>query len=55
MTARVLAVSSSSDLPETHMFCGLRQAGVEFEVMYSDAVGYRHTGSGGRPLEYQPF
>ncbi len=42
MAARVLAVSSSSDLPETHMFCGLRQAGVHIEVMCSDAAPHRH-------------
>jgi len=33
---RVLAVTFGSDLSETHMFCGLRRAGVQLEVMCED-------------------
>lgn len=41
MAIRVLAVTSSSDLPETHVFCGLKQAGVDIEVMCSDAAPHQ--------------
>ena len=33
MTISCIAVTSHSDLPETHLFIGLRQAGVDLEVM----------------------
>jgi len=41
MAIRVLAVTTSSDLPETHMFCGLMRAGIHIEVMCSDDAPYR--------------
>lgn len=41
MAIRVLAVTSSSDLPETHMFCGLMRAGIHIEVMCEDAAPHR--------------
>jgi len=38
---RVLAVTSHSDLPETHMFIGLTRAGVHLEVMCPDDAPHR--------------
>lgn len=38
---RVLAVTAHSDLPETHMFIGLKQAGVGLEVMCPDDAPHR--------------
>ena len=38
---RVLAVTEHSDLPETHMFIGLRDAGVHLEVMCPDDAPHR--------------
>lgn len=38
---RVLAVTAHSDLPETHMFIGLKRAGVDLEVMCPDDAPHR--------------
>jgi glycosyltransferase involved in cell wall biosynthesis len=38
---RVLAVTAHSDLPETHMFIGLKKAGVDLEVMCPDDAPHR--------------
>ncbi len=38
---RVLAVTGHSDLPETHMFIGLKEAGVHLEVMCPDKAPRR--------------
>lgn len=38
---RVLAVTAHSDLPETQMFIGLKQAGVNLEVMCPDDAPHR--------------
>ncbi|MDH3689545.1 MAG: hypothetical protein OEU36_08720 [Gammaproteobacteria bacterium] len=38
---RVLAVTAHSDLPETKMFIGLKQAGVNLEVMCPDDAPHR--------------
>ena len=38
---RVLAVTAHSDLPETQMFIGLRDAGVQLEVMCPDDAPHR--------------
>lgn len=41
MPIRVLAVTTHSDLPETHMFCGLLRAGVHLEIMCEDDAPHR--------------
>jgi glycosyltransferase involved in cell wall biosynthesis len=38
---KVLAVTGHSDLPETHMFIGLRDASVQIEVMCPDSAPHR--------------
>ena len=37
-----LAVTAASDLPETHLLIGLRQAGIDIDVLTDPNARYKH-------------